>query len=236
MDSLVQLDVQTFLGTGDEEVLVELLADSLQELQTFLQTLLGTTHTYMLPHDVTQLLVDRVNRALTLDVHQTVNLCLNSLLGSLELGQVGRQASPQLLVGQVVLDSIGKYEVTIGQALHKSRSTQTVSTVVREVTLTDSEQTGDSGLQLIVNPNTTHCVVDSGEDHHGVIVLYAINGLSQLTGVNVGNLLVHLEEVAITLENLLDAQTLDRLREVKEYSQTSVVNTEALVATLLSST
>ena len=108
--------------------------------------------------------------------------------------------------------------------------------MVREVTLTNSEETWDSGHQLVVNPDTTHCIVDSREDHHWVVVLHAVNLVSQLTWVNVGNLLIHIEEVAITLQDNVNTETVDRLREVEEYGKTCVVDTEALVATLLSCT
>ena len=74
------------------------------------------------------------------------------------------------------------------------------------------------------------------EDHHWVVVLHAVNLVSQLTWVNVGNLLIHIEEVAITLQDNVDTETVDRLREVEEYGKTCVVDTEALVATLLSCT
>ena len=108
--------------------------------------------------------------------------------------------------------------------------------MVGEVTLTDSEQARDRGLQLVVNPDTAHCIVDGREYHHWLIVLEAVLLAYELAWVNVGNLLVHVKEVAVTLADLVDAEALDRLREVKEYSQTGVVYTKALVATLLGST
>ena len=211
VDSLVELDVEPFLCSGDEEVGVELVTEFLHELETLLQTFLGTTHTNMLPHDVSELLVDRVNRTLTLDIHQTVGLCLNSLLCLCKFGQVGTEAWPYLLVSEVVLDGVRQYEVTVGQALHKSRGTETVSTVVREVTLTDSKQTRDGGLQLVVNPDTTHGVVDSWEDHHRLVVLHAVDLVGEVAGEHVGDLLIHLEEVTITLHDLVDAETVDTL-------------------------
>ena len=108
--------------------------------------------------------------------------------------------------------------------------------MVREVTLTDGEEARDGGLQLIVNPYTAHGVVDGREYHHWLVVLYAVLHACQLAWVNVGNLLIHIKEVAVTLTNLVDAETLNRLREVEEHSQAGVVNAEALVAALLSST
>ena len=169
--------------------------------------------------------MDRVYRACTLDSHELVDLVLNLLLGLYELGQVGREAGNLDLVAEVVLDSVGEHEVTIGKTLHERRSTETVSTVVREVSLTDSEETGDRGLQLVVNPDTTHGVVDSGEDHH-----------RSLVGVLVGDLLIHIEEVTIASTYYILTEALDSVLEVEEYGQASVVNTEACIATLLCST
>ena len=169
-----------------------------------------------------------------MDAHQAVNLSLYTLLGLIKLGTVGGDVGPDSLVGEVVLDGVGQHEVAVGQTLHKSRSTQTVCTVVREVALADGEQTCDRGHQLIIDPDATHCVVDSGVDHHRVVVSHAVDLVGLLAGVNVGDLLVHVEEVAVALTDNVDAEAVDRLREVEEHSQTGVVHAEALVATLLS--
>ena len=61
VDCLIKLNIQAFLLTRDKEVSVEFLAESLQLFETFLESFFGTTHTYILPHNMTQLLVDRVN-------------------------------------------------------------------------------------------------------------------------------------------------------------------------------
>ena len=185
---------------------------------------------------MTQLLVDRVNRTLTVDIHQAINLCIDSLLCLFKLRTVDWNLCPKCLISKIVLNSIRQYEVTISKTLHQSRSTKTVSTMVREVTLTNSKQTWNGCHQLIVNPDTTHCVVDSREDHHWIVVLHAVNLICQLTWVDVCNLLIHIEEVTITLKDSINTEAVDRLREVQEHSQTSVVYTEALIATLLSST
>ena len=78
--------------------------------------------------------------------------------------------------------------------------------------------------------------MDSGEDHHRIVVLHAVDFIGNLTRIDICNLLVHIEEVTVTLQNRVDAETVDRLGEVEEHSQTGVVDTEALVATLLGST
>ena len=97
--------------------------------------------------------------------------------------------------------------------------------MVGEVRLTDTEQALDAGLQLVIHPDTTHCVVDSGENHHRVLVRVLID-----------NLLVHLEEVAVLLGYYILTQALDGLREIEEHRQARVVDAIALVATLLGGT
>ena len=105
--------------------------------------------------------------------------------------------------------------------------------MIREVTLTDREQTWDCCLQFIVNPDTTHCVVNSWEYHHWLVIVKAILRINEFTRINVSNLFIHIEQVTITLTNFIYTKTLNRLREVKEYSKTCIIYTKALIATLL---
>ena len=81
--------------------------------------------------------------------------------------------------------------------------------MVREVALSDGEQAGNGSHQLVVYPDTTHGVVDSREDHHRVVILHAVDFLCELARINVGNLLVHVEEVAVTLKYNIDTETVD---------------------------
>ncbi len=108
--------------------------------------------------------------------------------------------------------------------------------MVGEVTLADSEEALDRSLELIVYPDTTHSIVDSREDHHRVIVFHAINFLSELTRIYVGDFLIHVEEVAVALANHVDAKAVDSLREVEEYCKSGIIDTITLVTTLLGST
>ena len=236
VDSLVKLHVETLLRSGDEEVGVKLFLQFLDELNTFLQAFGGAAHTHVLPHDVAKLLVDRVDRTLTLDVHQTVDFLFHALFSLFKLRQISRNTWPYILIGQIVLNRVRQYEVTIGQALHQCGSTEAVGTVVREVTFTDGKQALDGSLQLVVNPDTTHRIVDSGEDHHRVIIFHTVDFVGEFTRIHIGDFLIHIKEVTIALANDVDTKALDRLREVEEYSQTRVVHTEALVTTLLGST
>ena len=153
---------------------------------------------------MTQFLVDRIYRLLTLDIHHPVNLVLDSFLGYCKFRQVGREAGNCNLVGQIVLNSVRQYKVTVSQTLHQCGSTEAVCTVVREVTFTDSEQTLDRSHQFVVNPDTTHCIVDSRIDHHRIIIFHTGNFFCQFTWINVSDFLVHIEEVTIALKNDID--------------------------------
>ena len=97
--------------------------------------------------------------------------------------------------------------------------------MVREVTFTDCEETLNRSLEFVVYPNTTHCIVNGGIDHHRSFV-----------GAFVSDFFVHVEEVTITSFDFLATEVLNSLREVEEYSETSVVYAEALVATFFRST
>ena|SRR5574344_662941 len=94
--------------------------------------------------------------------------------------------------------------------------------MVREVSLSDCIQTRDCGHEVVVNPDTTHCVVDSRINHHRLLVW-----------VGVGNLLIHLEEVTITLTDLILSETVNCSLEIKEYCKSSLIYSEACVTTLL---
>ena len=74
--------------------------------------------------------------------------------------------------------------------------------------------------------------MDSGEDHHRVVIVHAVNFASEFAGVDVGDFLIHVEEVAVALANHVDSETVDSLRKVEEHGETCVVDTESGVATL----
>ena len=139
---------------------------------------------------MTQFFVDRVNGVFTVNGFNLLDLLLNSFLCCCKLRQICREAWNLNLIGQVILDCVRQYEVSVSQTLHQSRCSQTVGSVIREVSFADSKQTRDRGHQFIINPDTTHCIVNSGEYHHRSFVW-----------VLVGDFFVHVEEVTITGAN-----------------------------------
>ena len=63
--------------------------------------------------------MDRVYRTRALDVHELVHSVLAAFLGFREFGGVGAEVGHGDLVAQIVLDSVGEHEVTVGQTLHE---------------------------------------------------------------------------------------------------------------------
>src|SRR5690606_17568316 len=54
--------------------------------------------------------------------------------------------------GQVLTHNLGDDEVAVSEALHQRGSTQTVRTVIREITFTEGIQTRDGGHQVVIHP------------------------------------------------------------------------------------
>ena len=119
-------------------------------------------------------------------------------------------------------DSDGNHEVTVGQTLHEGRSAETVSTVVGEVGLTDGIKAGNGGLEVIVDPDTSHGIVNGRINHHRL-----------LPGRGGSDLLIHFEKIAVSLRNPLMSKALDSFGEVEEDGLAGLVHAIAGVATLL---
>ena len=93
--------------------------------------------------------------------------------------------------------------------------------MITEVRFTDTEQSFHARLQLVINPDTTHRIVDCREDHHRVLIRILVH-----------DLLIHLEQVAVFLCYHVLAQTLDSVAEIQEHGQSGIVHTVSGIATL----
>ena len=219
-----KLGVEVVGRTHDAQVSVEFLAYFGNLVNGFDKALQSAAHTYEVPHDMAEFLVQLVGRLGTLDCHEFGDTLAYALLGGVEFGSIGGETRHLDLVAEIVLHCVGQHEITVSKTLHQRGSAQAVCTVVREVALTDGEEALDGGLQLVVNPDTTHCVVAGGEDHHRGFI-----------GVVVRNHLVHVEQVAVTVAHHIGAETLDGILEVEIYCITGA-DTVTGVAALLGGT
>ena len=94
--------------------------------------------------------------------------------------------------------------------------------MVGEVSFSCGEQSRDGGLQLVVDPESAHGVMDGRIYHHRGLVW-----------VLVGDLLIHLEEVAVLLLHRVFSEAFDSIGEVEIYRITGA-NAIAGVAAFLS--
>ncbi len=83
-EGLLKLLVELILLSRNANVLVEHSLEVIDFLDGLLQSFLAAGHSNVLPHDVSELLVDRVNSLLTLDGEESVDSGLNILLSLVE--------------------------------------------------------------------------------------------------------------------------------------------------------
>ena len=86
-------------------------------------------------------------------------------------------------------------------------------------------ESGDGAHEVIIHPEPTHRVVKRGIDAHRALV-----------GALPGDVLVHLEEVAVALPDGLLAESLDGIGKVEVDAEPARTHTTALVADLLGTT
>ena len=120
---------------------------------------------------------------------------------------------------EVVADGVGNDEVAVGEALHERAGAEAIGAVVGEVGFAENEQAGDGALQLVVDPEAAHGVVDGGVDAH-----------RDLVGIFVGDALIHVEEVAVALADGLGAEAADGVGEVEVDAEAGFADAAAFVA------
>ena len=126
------------------------------------------------------------------------------------------------VASHVVSDGVRDDEVAIGQTLHQSTRPQPVGTVIREVCLAENKQSRHVALQVVVDPQSTHRVVHGGVNPHRYLVR-----------VFVGDLVVHVEEVAVLRADRRLAIAGDRVFEIEKHGLLSCADSKARVATFL---
>ena len=105
--------------------------------------------------------------------------------------------------------------------MHKGAGSQTVCAVVREIRLPEHMQAGDVAHEVVVHPETTHRVMHSRVDAHRTLV-----------GIFTGDVLIHLEEVAVAFLDGFLTETLDGIREIQINTEPAWADSPALVAGL----
>ena len=112
----------------------------------------------------------------------------------------------------------GQHEVAVRETLHQRGSAEAVRAVIGEVGLAGDEAARDRRLQLVVDPEAAHHVVDGGVDAH-----------RHLVRVLAGDALVHLEQVVVALADRVFAEPLHRIAEVEVHAVLQRADAAALV-------
>ena len=94
--------------------------------------------------------------------------------------------------------------------------------MIGEVRFTEDVESRDVAHEVVVYPEPAHCVVDGGEDSHWALV-----------GVLISDLLVHVEEIAVTLLDGVPADALDGVGEVEVDAETGGADAASVVARFL---
>ena len=97
-ESLLKLLVELILCSCHADSLPEFLTESLDLLNSLFKTFCCTGHTDVLPHNVSEFLMDSINRLCTLDSEKFVNTCLNCFFSCLEF----RSGSISLRLGKLM--------------------------------------------------------------------------------------------------------------------------------------
>lgn len=126
---------------------------------------------------------------------------------------------------EVVSNRGGNDEVSVRQPLHERARAESVGPVVGEVRFAEDEETGDVGHEVVVHPETSHRVVHGGVDSHRSFV-----------GIFPGDLVVHVEQVAVALANLIFAQAFDGICEVEVNAEAAGTHSAPVVARLFCGT
>ena len=149
---------------------------------------------------------------------QPVDVRLDRGLGLPERVVVGRHRR-QRRAAEIVRQRVGNDEVAVGQPLHQRARAEAVGAVIGEVRLAEHVQARDRAHQVVVDPEAAHRVVDRGVDPHRHAV-----------GILVGDLRVHVEEVAVAPLDDVRAEPLDRVREVQVDREAAVADAASFVA------
>ena len=110
-------------------------------------------------------------------------------------------------------------EVAVRQTLHQRARAEAVCAVVREVGLAKHMQSRNGAHQVVVNPEAAHRVVDRRVDSHRDAIR-----------ILVGDLRVHVEEVAVAGAYHVRAEPANGVGEIEVHGQTAVADAASFVA------
>ena len=123
---------------------------------------------------------------------------------------------------KIVANRVGDDKVAVRQPLHQRAGAETIGPVIREVRLAEDVQAGHVAHQVVVDPQPAHRVMNRRVDAHRDFVR-----------ILVGDLFVHVEQVAVLLLDGFDPEALNRIAEIEVDGEPAVADAATFVADLL---
>ena len=169
-----------------KNIFIKLFAQCFDFCYGFFKSFFVAWHSTFIPNNFSEFSMEIINRFCSLVIDKSIDLCSHIRLCFFKFRGVGRDWSCTDIICQIISDGVWQNKITICQALHQCRGTKSVGTMVRKVGLPYRKATWYCCHQVVINPNTSHGVVNSWVDHHRGFVRVLID-----------NFFIHLKQVAI---------------------------------------
>ena len=165
--------------------------------------------------------MERIERTRAIYVQEFFDPGADIFLRVPELRSIRRRSFSHL-ASEIVRQRVGQNEITVSQALHKRAGSESVRAVIGKIGFADHKQTGQIAHQIVIDPKTAHCVMDSRVNSHGHFVC-----------VFAGDLFVDFKQISVALANYVFAQALDRIGKIEVDAAPTWAYAAALIANFL---
>src|SRR5574344_711919 len=207
--SLFKLLVELIIFTWNINICPKIFFKILYLNNSFLKTFFITSHPHIIPHNNTQFLMEIINRFLSFNIKQLIKSPLDFIFRLFKSRIINISLRFLNFMTKIISDSIRKHKIAISKSLHKCRSSQPISTMIADISFANSIQSRYSSLQIIINPQSTHSIVNSRVNHHRFLIR-----------INSSNLFIHLEKVTVTSSYHILSKSLNSRRKIKKNSKT----------------
>src|SRR5438874_12504773 len=113
----------------------------------------------------------------------------SSFLGFLKLRTLRRRPFSHLS-SEIIRQRIGQDKITVSQTLHQRTGAEPICAMIGKIRFADDKQAGHVAHQIVIHPETAHCVVHRRVNAHRHLVSLLAGGFFKL-----------FEEVSLALAN-----------------------------------
>ena len=213
--------IQLAATAGNADIVPEFVAYHGNAFERFFKSLPGTGHSALVSDQESEFTVEAVDASFAARFQQAVHAVIDFLKAAFEL-RVRFIDGAWLLVSEVIRDGRRENEVSVGKTLHQGGGSKAVGAMVGKVRLPGHMKSGKIRHQVVIDPEPSHRVVDCWENLHGGLV-----------GVLSLDLLIHLEEIAVSGGNGVMAVPEDGVTKVEVDAKSGWCDPAPLIADLL---